>query len=137
MRSLRWVSKNELLSNSRFHADDRAAIEAMSDFFDLIPILETSRQEIERFQLLMYEVALLSKKALTLRDKAWDMQKRFGLEGHDFFLLKSSGIFPKKSKTHEFYRPTINLEHVQLSWGLVRLIETYDTGAKMVAEQEK
>ncbi|MGR6836729.1 hypothetical protein [Syntrophomonas erecta] len=132
-----WVSKNELLSNSHFHADDRAAIEAMSDFFNLIPILKTSRQEIERFQLLMHEVALLSKKALTLRDKARDMQKRFGLEGHDFFLLKSSEIFPDKSKTHEFYRPTFNLEYVQLRWGLVLLIDAFDTRSKMAAEQEK
>ncbi len=123
-----WISKRELLCDSHFHADDRAAIDGMSNYFDLLPILKTSRQEVEKLQKLMYCVILRSKKALILRDKARDMQKRFGLVGHDFSPLKSSEVFLKKSKTHEFFRPTINLEYFQLSWGLIMLIDTFDAG---------
>lgn len=131
-----WVNKRELLRNSHFHADDKAAIEEMPDFFDLLPILKTSREEVEKLQFFMYKIILLSKEALTLRDRARFMQKQLGLVGCDFFLIKSSGTFPANSKIPGFFRPTMRLEYIQLSWGLIQLIDQFDAGSKIVIAQE-
>lgn len=125
-----WVNKSELLRDTRSRADDKAAIEAKLDYFDLLSILKTSRQEVENLQFYMYRKTLLTNNALALRDRARNMQKRLGFEGHEFFLIKPTEIYLDESKSNEFLQPSIRLDFIQIHWGLIRLIDGFSASSK-------
>lgn len=117
-----WVIRDDLLRDLGRNDADKQAIRLLPPVFDLLPIIDSSRIELETLHVHLFKLVLTTKRMIAVKDGVRSLQKDIGLEEYEFTLLQSSPeIDEEEGKLSLPKKITLNL--IEIRWGIIQYIE--------------